>query len=262
MKPRAAVSTLVLVALLCWSRPAAAGNLFDDFVDAMAIGFVLVVGMGGLVITDIVFTAHDASVYGDDERPTTGWAVGETLVTAPQALFLDAGMVALAVEDLDDEEALEVAFYVPTIWINTLAVHGAWSWSAIDREPDPGALYGVSWLVGANVPATTYATARLFQGRPARTPLAIAMMASTIPGIVVPSHELATSGATTPGWAALTAWSGLLFAYGAGSVVINAVDAGAAEPPDDARLPFSVVPQITQDVRGDRAPGLMLVGQF
>ncbi|MEQ9320178.1 MAG: hypothetical protein RIF41_13520, partial [Polyangiaceae bacterium] len=256
MKLRAMVSTLVLLALLSWSRPAAAGNLIDDFFDAIAIGFIVVAGVGGILITDVVFTAHDASVYGDDERPTTGWAVGETLVTAPQAMLLDAGMAVLGTEDFDDDEVLEVLFYPPAIWLNTLAVHGTWSWAALDREPDPGALYGVSWLIGVNVPATTYATARLVQGLPARTPMAIAMMATTIPGVVVPAHQLATSDRATPGWVALTAWSGLLFTYGASSVVVNAVDAGASSGSETGHLPFGVLPHFTEDIRGERAPGL------
>lgn len=249
----------------------AKADLLGDFFESMFMGLVLVAVGGALVVTDIVFTAHDGAVVADDEQPTTGWAVGEALVTGPQALLIDGGMIAAAVQD-DDDFDIGAVIYAPAIWLNTLAVHGSWSWASLDAGPDPDALYGVSWIIGANIPATMYMTARTITGRPASVPMSIALMAGTVPGTAVSAYHLATGESAKPGWGALLGWSGSMFLYGTTSLIINAADTGDAAEQDEYSdnergaapevPPFALMPTTIPDIRNHQAFGVMAMGAF
>lgn len=231
-----------------------------------AIAYVAIVGTVGLGVAggDIAFTVHDAVTSGDTKPAAVSWALGETLFTAPQAIYCN-GVLAWAHGSgtVDVSPRLNLMI-LPAIWSSQMATHGIWS-LALDQEK-PSHLYGLSWAIGANLAFTSGALGGAFGKRLGGTVFGLSEMAGTAPTIIVGLWQLTKN--TSPdraAWTALTAWSGALFLHGATSTVV-----GLASGKKTAELErhtienafrFMLAPTLIPDGRRN-VPGFVAAGVF
>jgi hypothetical protein len=214
----------------------AASSVVPAQAQAEVDGVDVLIGLAvAVVMTDVVFSVRDIVAVAEDEQPGLGWAVAESIVNAPVSVTLSAITAGLAAED-EDEGVLAIAVAAPTAWASTLAAHGLWA--AIDSDAHPGALFGISAVIGANLAFTMLALGSSIDGRESPPPVAVFEMLGAVPGTVIGSVELAR-GETKQGlWIGLTAWSGAIFAHGLVSLCVSA----ATDDSDDGDLPLAVPP--------------------
>jgi hypothetical protein len=181
------------------------------------VAATLILLAAGVVITDVVFAGYDISVAGKSELPSPGWALAETIFTAPQTV---AGLAVVASLHADhhQEAAINVAVLVPTIGVSILSTHGIWATATTNVHP--GVLAGTSAAVGADAALTTAILVDTRHGRLSTRPIGITTMLFTAPQVAAASYVAATSAVSARGgWIALSAWSGALFLHGLVSTI-------------------------------------------
>ena len=257
------ILSLVTFLLLTLPVRQARADFIEDFLKGvLVVTAVGAIGIGG----NIAFTAHDASLAIDNERATTGWSIAETVLTPPQALLFNGGMVwAQASGDIQKSPGLHLLL-IPATWTSQMATHGIWSLASNKVHPDD--LYGVSWAIGANLAFTSGAVGAAVEKRLGGSTYGIIEMVAMTPTIIVGLSKVSARDDEKEAWAALTAWSGVLFLHGLASTVQGFRDADAEEKGKQKqkttfRLPFryAFAPTLVSDgVQG--VPGLMVSGSF
>lgn len=256
---------LPLVTFLLFTLPVREARA--DFIEDFLKGVLVVTTVGAIGIgANVAFTAHDASLAIDNERPTTGWSIAETVLTPPQALLFNGGLVwAQASGDIQKSPGLHLLL-IPATWTSQMATHGIWSLASNKVHPDD--LYGVSWAIGANLAFTSGAVGAAVEKRLGGSTYGIIEMVAMTPTIIVGLSKVSARDDEKEAWAALTAWSGVLFLHGLASTVQGFRDADAEEKEKQKkkttfRLPlrYAFAPTLVSDgVQG--VPGLMVSGSF
>ncbi len=208
MKRVVGAGTLALLVTLAWPGVARAD---DDVVVAFGVtGVVLLAGV------DVTFTAYSGGTAARVEEPDQAWMTAQSIVTAPQSLAVNVGMAVIAAED-DDEGYSLLALPVAS-WVNGLAVYSTWSVGAPGKVA-PDARFGVSFMAGTNAAFTAAAIGAMADERV--SPLWI-----SIPEVGLMGAEAAFSTVRAVqdenwrgGWAAMAAWSGVLFVHGTISLI-------------------------------------------
>jgi hypothetical protein len=258
--------TLSLVALASLPARSARADITTDYTNFKAdLGksvetFLLITGAS--LIADVTFTIHDVTLLRNGERQATGWAIAETVLTAPQAIFLDGALSYMhARGDDDDLIPIDILTVFPATWTTQLATHGIWS-LASDRAR-LGDLYGVSWAIGANLTFTAGAISGAFGKRLGGPVFGVLEMIGTAPSIAVGIYRSVQPSEPDRGaWIALSAWSGTLFLHGLLSTVVPAPKKDEEdETATRHRLPFMFSPTVVSDgIR--QTPGLAMRGVF
>lgn len=242
-----------------------------DFIEDFLKGVLVVSTVGAIGIgANVTFTVHDASVALDGERPTKGWGIAETVLTPPQALLFNGGLIyAQASGEMQKSPGFHFLL-LPAIWTSQMATHGIWSLAS--DKVHPSDLYGVSWAIGANLAFTSGAVGAAVEKRLGGAPYGIIEMIGMTPTICVGLSKLASRDDNQGAWAALTAWSGVLFLHGLASTVKGFKDTDDEEPkPPEPQAPktttfrmpfrYAFAPTLVSDgVQG--VPGLMMSGSF
>jgi len=225
----------------------------DDFEDIVAI-----VGLSGLIVTDVAFGVRATVLLAnqDDPDPAPSWVEGA--LGNPQAVLFHGATAALA-HDHQGEGAMIAAW--PAMVTSAMTAHGVWS--LVRPDEDPSVLFAGSTIVGINSVLTTLTISNAFDGDLPVEALSIVQLVTTTPSIVWGSYGLATDPKFRTGWLALTAWSGALFLYGAGALILDDGDDdwGARDRPQLVLAPAL----LGLPGPGDAAPpaaGLLLGGWF
>jgi len=267
---RGLLATGAAAAVATWAAPARA----DDPEEAL-----LGVGIAALVVGDLTFSIRDIVAVAKDEHPGFAWSLGESIVTGPQAIGIGVLTGVLAAGE-EDEATFGTLLIAPAeAWVATLATHGLWG--AIDKGANPGGLFGASPLIGGNFALTLVAVSNAAKGRlPPVGPAAIETLGA-VPGGIVGGYYIAKDEAHRGLWIGMTAWSGTLFVHGLISCIVGAADDDDEDedypppppppgppPPEPGKPPmvkaarWVVVPTTMQDVAGQRAPAVSVVGQL
>lgn len=188
---------------------------------------------------DVAFTAYDINKMKDNKEPDFKWMTAQTIVTSPQAVLSHIPMVLGSVEKKDPELAL--LFLPAAMWGNQMATFGAWSMGS--QSVKSGPRYGVSWLIGTNLPLTTGAISSIANDLHVSRPwLAIPEMALTAPQVVAGVYQGVHDKNNRPGWIAIAAWSGALFVHGTVSLVVSLTHKESDDPPPEPPLPPPPLP--------------------
>lgn len=212
-----------LVAMGALLLPASEARASDD-VPLIILGVTLI---GGAFGADVAFTAYDLGKAPNNKEPDLKWMTAQTIVTAPQAILGHVPMVFGAVEKNDSEIA---ALFLPaSIWGNQMATFGAWSIAS--QRVRPGPRYGVSWLIGADLPLSTAALASFFNengyGRPW---LSVSELIICTPQVVLGTYEAVHEPGSRAGWVSIAAWSGALAVHGTVSLILHVTHKPESEP--------------------------------
>jgi hypothetical protein len=243
-----AAGLLALLLVLTPARRARADGL-GGFAEVLVGGVVLV---GAVVVAGVAFTANDAYRAGNNEPSSSGWHLGEAIYGVPVGLGFNICAGYLGHEEGGGGGTTFTTFV--GMWASTLAVHGIWG--QVDAS-HPRPQLGISAALGANLALTSGAIGVLSSGSRNTVPFGVLEILGTAPTIAVGVHALADPAiGDKPAWAALTAWSGVLFAHGVAAFVIGVVPQPA---PKRARLPFTLAPAA---IGVHRAPGLVAIGAF
>lgn len=215
------------------------------------------------LLVDTTFTIHDAWVFHKDERSGTAWSIAEIALTAPQAIFLQSGLIwGHAAGKKDDVFAVDVLTIVPGIWTTQLTTHGIWSLAS--DKVRLGDRYGLSWGLAANLTFTAGAISSVFGKRLGGITFGVFEMIGTAPSVAVGLYR-----STLPlerdrnAWIGYAAWSSALFLHGVVSTAVGFPNKKEEPTVDPAHREqgFVVVPTVVSD--GLRqAPGLVVSGRF
>ncbi len=135
-----------------------------DFIEDLLKGALVVATVGAIGIgANVTFTVHDASVALDNKRPTTGWGIAETVLTPPQALLFNGGLVYAQGSGEIEKSPGYHFLLLPATWTSQMATHGIWSLASDKVHPHD--LYGVSWAIGANLAFTSGAVGAAVEKR-------------------------------------------------------------------------------------------------
>lgn len=203
---------------------------------------ITAVGLGAaLIASDITFTAYTGGKVGRHEEPAEAWMVAQSVVTGAQTLALGGVSVFVGVED-DDEEGGALLPLVPGIWTGGLSIFSTWSLAA-PAETAVDARLGVSFVAATNLMFTSAAIGSL-AGKNGYTPYYISIPELTLmaPQSVLTAVQAARDESGRPGWAVLSAWSGVLTIHAVVAIVTRAQDQGGSDyppPPEPAALPPS-----------------------
>jgi hypothetical protein len=243
-----AVGLVALTLALTPARRARADGL-GGVAEIFVGGVVLV---GAVVVAGVVFTANDAYRAGNDEPSSSGWHIGEAVHGVGAGLGFD---IAAGVMGHDEGGGGGTTFTTFVgMWASTLAVHGIWG--QVDAS-HPRPQLGISAAIGANLALTSGAIGVLSSGSRSTVPFGVLEILATTPALVVGIRTLADRDrGDKPAWAALTAWSGVLFAHGVAAFTVGVVPQPVAKR---ARLPFVLAPA---QIGVHRAPGVVAVGAF
>jgi hypothetical protein len=225
----------------------------DGFLN-FALGAVVVIG-AVVLVPGVVFTGNAVSTAADDKPSGEGWYIGEIVYGAPVGLGLDIFAGYLGHEEGGGGGTTAAAAF--GMWTNALLAHGIWAKSADVVRPRPQ--LGLSAALGANVALTSAAIGVLSGGSRETLSFGVLQILGTAPTVVVGIRALADRDVgDKPAWAALTAWSGVLFAHGVTNIALGAAGVRAEKKAADrVRLPFVLAP-----TQIGRAPGLVAIGAF
>jgi hypothetical protein len=255
---RAGVALLALALVTTPVRRARAEGLNDLFAVAVATTVVglVVVGAG------VTFTVHDGLAVSKPPPASQGWSAAETAIATPVAVGLDVVTAWILRRPDPPPDEATVLLMVPSIWTNALATHGIWGLAA--PQSDTRLLMGGSWAVGANLVFTLGAA--VTATHPRRLPgmvFGALEMIGTAPTLAVGVYELASPDRPYKAtFAALTAWSGLLFVHGVASLAVGIKERRAQEAKErpaawaPARLRLAIAPTV---LTGGPAPARALV---
>lgn len=201
---------------------------------------VLAVALAGSAFgADVAFTAYDLGKAPNNKEPDLKWMTAQTIVTSPQAVLGHVPMVFGAVEK--DSPEIAALFLPASIWANQMATFS--SWSMASQRVLPGPRYGVSWLIGADLPLTTGAVASLFSDEHyGKAWLDVSEMILCTPQVVLGGYEIARDHENRGGWVALTAWSGTLLLHGTVSLVLAATHKKGGDDPNPPPPPPPLPP--------------------
>ncbi|MBK8942338.1 MAG: hypothetical protein IPM79_33215 [Polyangiaceae bacterium] len=233
MKRRVAAATAAGLLALAAPREAHAD---DD-----TAGIVAVIALGAsLVASDITFTAYTGGKVGRHEEPAESWMIAQSVVAGAQTVTLSGLSVFVAVED-DDEEGLALLPLLPGIWTGALTVFSTWSLGA-PGETRVDTRLGLSFVAATNLMFSSAAIGSL-AGKNGYTPYYISIPELTLmaPQAVLTAVQAARDESGRPGWAVLSAWSGVLTVHAVAALVTKSQDDGNSFIPP----PEPVMPQPT-----------------
>jgi len=190
---------------------------------------VLIGVVAGFLAADVGFAIHDGVKAGHGEAPSRGVGIAQAVVAAPQVMgFGVFHLVASADGNGDDIPVAPLVFF-PGL-ANSLFMHGVWA--SQTPSASPGVLLGVSSAVGFDTALTASILARAGTRHVSGRAMGVVQMVLTAPQIAASSYALTRDPGNTAGWAALTAWSGAIFAHGLVSAIF-----GGRSPQDDLPPP-------------------------
>lgn len=223
-------------------------------------------------IADITFLAYDASVAGNNEMPSSKWALAELIVTLPQTGILMGAASAFAIERREPEVTLGILPFV--LLTGALTTHGAFRLMSVDV--DPKTLFWLSPAIGMNLTLTSVAITAMFGERRLVIPeVGVAEVVLTLPPLIGGLYALGLEDSSKVGWAALTGWSSALLIHGVASIIADRgrnYDASVAPPSERAPRWASLRPSLKNvspgivaaplDGKGPPIYGLVAAGSF
>ncbi len=216
---RTAIAALSFVAAGAAARTAAASD------DEAILAGAAVLGFGA---ADMVFANYDVLHALRGERPSRGWAIAETAVTAPQAIVLNV-VVAVGAGERDGDIPV-TWLLLPTIGVTAMSMHGSLSAGVGRDDLDPAAALGFSFAIATDLALTAGALGPAVRGELAHRGPATAAIVLSLPVVALGGYFTARDDENRAAWVALTAWSSALLVHGAVSLLKGRDDVSAALP--------------------------------
>ena len=249
----------ILLACLAAPRRASASDWMPEFNGGDVLGVALV--GGAVLVTDIVFTVHDAKLESRGLAPERGWAIAETAVGGLQTIGAVAIYWSIGASGYDDA-SLSIGL-LPVTWIASLGVHGVWGLAA--PETRPSLLLAGSYAVAADSLLTAWSLRRAVGGHLASSSHAIMELVLTAPQVALATYGAATtsSSAEHAGLIALASWSGALFFHGALSLAWPSKEPSPpTTPAPEASAPTVAFTPTVLRTATSSVPGMEIRGVF
>lgn len=260
---RSGIVVFAAIVLACLAIPRRASA--SDWLPEPSGGDLAVVGgialfSAGILVTDIVFTVHDANLASHGVAPPEGWAIAETAVGGLQTVGAVAAFASFGGPPYDDNSAYSLGL-IPGTWLANFGVHGVWALSAPNTRPS--LLLAGSYAVAADMLLTTWAVKDAASGRLAGPSHAIMELLLTAPQVALSVYGAVTTASSSEhaGLIALASWSGALFMHGALSLSLPSKEPPPALPTTPPEVTFELAPAML-GAGSARAPGMQVHGAF